>query len=177
VVEPLAAAIRAGDLPRALFEETIDARIFDAEPGPHPDRAALDRYVDRTAGHLMVLAARHLGAPEAALATVRGFACGTGIAALLRAMPELRARGRAPLPADVTIAGLAGDGLAALRAARAAHALIPPTATPALLAGWLADLRLRRAAADPDAVWRGDLEVSPFRARATLLARAASGRW
>ncbi len=108
---------------------------------------------------------------------MRTFAFGSGMAALLRAMPELRARGHAPLPPDVSVDGLARDGLAALAAARAGRAAMPPAVLPALLPGWLAELRLRRAAADPEAIWRGDLEVSPFRARATLLARAASGRW
>jgi hypothetical protein len=81
------------------------------------------------------------------------------------------------LPAGLSIADLAGGGLAALAAARAERGRVPPGAAPALLAGWLADLRLRRAAADAEAVWHGDLEVSPFRARAALLLRATSGRW
>ena len=63
VVEPLAEVIRAGDLPRGLFEETIAARLFDAGSAPHADRPALLRQIDRTAGHVMVLAALHLGAP------------------------------------------------------------------------------------------------------------------
>ena len=107
VVEPLAAAIRAGDLPRRLFEEMMAARVADAERAPHADRAALDLYIDHTAGHLMELAARHLGAEGAALPVVRDFARGAGTAALLRALPELRARGRDPLPAEVAVAALA----------------------------------------------------------------------
>ncbi|HRW15779.1 squalene/phytoene synthase family protein [Amaricoccus sp.] len=177
VVEPLAGAIRAGDLPRGLFEETIAARLFDAGSAPHADRPALLRQIDRTAGHVMVLAALHLGAPEAALDVVRRFALGTGIAALLRALPELRARGHATLPATVPIEALAAEGLQALAEARAARHLVPRAVLPALLPGWLAGLRLGRAAADPEAVWRGELEVAPIRARAALLRAAATGRW
>ena len=90
VVAPLAEAIRAGDLPRRLFEEMIAARLADAEAGAHADRAALELYIDHTAGHLMELAARHLGAEGAALPVVRDFARGAGTAALLRALPELQ---------------------------------------------------------------------------------------
>jgi phytoene/squalene synthetase len=177
VVEPLAAAIRDADLPRALFEEMIAARLADAEPAPHADRAALARHIDRTAGHLMELAARHLGADDAALPVVRDFAFAAGTAAWLRALPALRARGRRPLPPGVTAAALARDGLAAMARARAARAAVPRAVLPALLAGWQAERVLRRAAADPAAAEAGGLEVSAFRARAGLLWRAISGRW
>ena len=79
--------------------------VGDAERRPHADRAALELYIDHTAGHLMELAARHLGAEGAALPVVRDFARGAGTAALLRALPELRARGRDPLPAEVEVGG------------------------------------------------------------------------
>jgi 15-cis-phytoene synthase len=114
VVGPLAEAVRAGGLPVRLMEEMVEARVVDAEAAPHGDRAALDRYIERTAGHLMELAARHLGAGEGAVPVVRRFAYGAGVAAFLRAVPELRARGREPLPEGVAVAGLARDGLAAL---------------------------------------------------------------
>jgi phytoene/squalene synthetase len=178
VVEALATAIRAGDLPRRLFEEAVAARAGDAEARPHPDLAALCLYVDHTAGHLMELAARHLGAEGAALPVVRDFARGAGIAALLRALPELRARGRDPLPAEVEIGGLARDGLAALARARSRRDRVPAAAAPALLAGWQADRVLRLAAADPARALRpGGLEAADAVARAGLLWRAFSGRW
>jgi len=177
VVEPLAGLIRDADLPRRLFDEMIAARVLDAEPGPLPDRAAVDLYLDHTAGHLMELAARHLGAGGAALPVVRDFARGAGTAALLRALPDLRARGRDPLPPDTAVDALARDGLAALARARARRDRVPPAAAPALLTGWQAARVLGRAAADPGAVRPGALEVSPARARAGLLWRALAGRW
>ena len=177
VVEPLAAVIGAADLPRRLFEEMVAARAADAVPEPLADRGAVDLYIDHTAGHLMELAARSLGAEGAALPVVRDFARGAGTAALLRALPDLRARGRDPLPADVAVDGLARDGLAAIARARGHRGRVPAAALPALLAGWQAERVLRRTAADPAAVRPGGLEVSPARARAGLLWRAVSGRW
>jgi phytoene synthase len=177
VAEPLAAAILADDLPRRLFEEMIAARLADAEPGPLPDLAAVGLYVDHTAGHLMELAARHLGAEGAALPVVRDFARGAGIAALLRALPELRARGRDPLPPEVAPAILARDGLAAIERARSRRDRVPRAAAPALLPGWQADRVLARVAQDPTAIRPGGLETSEAAARGLLLWRAFTGRW
>ena len=134
-------------------------------------------YVDATSGNLMDLAARHLGASGAALPVVRRFARGAGVAALLRALPDLEALGRAPLPPGADVAEIAREGLAEIDAARADRAAVPPAAAAALLPGWLADIRLRRAVADPGCVLKGGLEVSEFRSRAVLLRRVATGRW
>lgn len=170
VVEPLAAAIRAHDLPRGLFDGMIEARGLDIEPGAVSSPALLDRYIAHTAGHLMELAARLLGARGAALAVVRDFAQGAGIAAWLRALPELAARGR-PGPAGLDPVVFARDGLALIARARARRAEVPAVAAPALLAGALAAPRLARAA-------RGEsMELSEFRVRSTFLLRGLSGRW
>jgi phytoene/squalene synthetase len=177
VTGPLAAVIRDADLPRRLFEEMVAARLLDAGPGPLADRGEVDLYLDHTAGHLMELAARALGAEGAALPVVRDFARGAGTAALLRALPDLRARGRDPLPADAPVEALARDGLAAIARARARRDRVPRSAAAALLPGWQAARVLRRAAADPSAVRPGALEVSPARARAGLLWRTLAGRW
>lgn len=168
VVEPLAATIASADLPRRLLDEMIAARQSDAE-SPLPD---VRSYIDHTAGNLMELAARHLGAEGGALPVVRDFGRASGTAALLRALPELGARGRAPLPDHLTPAGLARDGLAAHARARAHRDRVPPRALPALLPGWLARRTLRRAAAGETA-----LEPAPIVARAELLWRASTGRW
>lgn len=175
VVGPLAAAIRASGLPRAPLLALVSARR--QERAGFPGRAALLVHVDATAGNLMALAATHLGAGPDALPVVRDFARGAGLAAWLRAVPELAARGVAALPGDATPAGLASEGVAALAAARSRRARVPRPAVPALLAGWRADGILARAAADPGAVAAGGLEVSEARARAVLAWRALSGRW
>ena len=177
VVAPLAEAVAGGDLPQAPFDGMIAARMFDAGDAPFEDTDALRAYVDATSGNLMELAARHLGASDAAIPVVRRFARGAGIAALLRALPELKATGRAPLPPGADVAALAREGLAEIAAARAERATVPREAAAALLPGWLAELRLGRAAAEPEAVMSGGLEVSEFRARAALLRRVVTGRW
>ncbi len=177
VVAPLAEAVAGGELPQELFDGMIAARLFDAGDAPFDDLDALRAYVDATSGNLMDLAARHLGAAGAALPVVRRFARGAGVAALLRALPDLEALGRAPLPPGADIAEIARDGLAEIDSARADRAAVPPAVAAALLPGWLADIRLRAAIADPDAVMTGGLEVSEFRSRAVLLRRVATGRW
>ena len=177
VVEPLAATIVAADLPRRLFEEMVAARLTDAEAGPRADLAEIELYIDHTAGHLMELAARHLGAEGAALPVVRDFARGAGIAALLRALPELRARNRDPLPPEVTPSALARDGQQAIARARSRRGRVPRAVVPALLPGWQADRMLRRAAAEPGLLRPGALETSEATARAGLMWRAFTGRW
>jgi 15-cis-phytoene synthase len=175
VVLPLAEAVREAGLPHAVFEALIEARLADADPAPLPDRAAVDAYVGATYGGLMELAARHLGAGEPALPTVRRFAAGAGAAALLRAVPELRARGRDPLPADLDVAAWARAARAALAEARRARATVPRDCLAALLPGWRADAILARAEAEPGLA--APPEPSEFRARASLAARAFTGRW
>lgn len=171
VTEPLAETIRAAELPQALFEQTIAARLFDAHAAPHPDAAAAWDHVDRTAGNLMELAARHLGADAAAVAVVREFARGAGMAALLRARPEMAARNRDPLPQGADVAAMTAEARAAIARARARRSDVPAAVLPALLPGWLADVRLAQAA-------RGeDMEVSEFSARGRLLWTAMTGRW
>ena len=152
----------------------IAARLADAEAGAHADRAALDLYIDHTAGHLMELAARHLGAEGAALPVVRDFARGAGTAALLRALPELSARGRDPLPEGVAVEALARDGLAALARARGRRGRVPAAAAPALLAGWQAGRVLKARRRGPGRAAGGG--GRPWR-RAGLLWRSLSGRW
>ena len=168
VVEPLAAVIRDSDLPHRLFDEMIDARKLDVDP-PLLDPIG---YADHTAGQLMELAARHMGAEDAALPVVRDFGRAAGLAALLRARPELAVRGRDPLPPETAQPEIAREGLAALAQARAHRRRVPSAALPALLPGWLASRTLRLAAAGET-----HLEPPPIVARATLLWRAASGRW
>jgi 15-cis-phytoene synthase len=171
VLRPLAETVASADLPRRLLDGMIDARLSELD-GPVADAEALESYVDHTAGHLMELAARHLGAGGAALPVVRDFARGAGTAALLAALPELRARGRDPLPAGVDVAALARQGLAAIGRARAHRGRIPAAAAPALLAGWQADRVLRQVAEGRPAV-----AAAPAAARAALLWRGLTGRW
>src|SRR5258706_5215376 len=79
VVQALAAAIEAHGLPREKFEALIDARESDLEEEPPADLAALLRYAEASAGHLVALAARILSAggadaPAHAVGTPHGLA-------------------------------------------------------------------------------------------------------
>ena len=62
VAEVLADVIRTHDLPAALFHEMIDARLKDIEDRAFRDSAELMAHLDKTAGHLMWLAALCAGA-------------------------------------------------------------------------------------------------------------------
>ena len=127
----------------------------------------------------MELAARTLGAEGAALPVVRDFARGAGTAALLRALPALRARGRDPLPPGVA-RSMPSPATASPRSpapGAAATGCRAPRAA-ALLPGWQADRVLAKA---PRPTRRprsqGASRSSEARARAGLMWRALSGRW
>ena len=98
VAAPLAGVMRDAALPVEVLDAMIAARRWDIYRDPFDGAEALFAHLDATAGNLMWLAALALGAPASAEAPVRDFARGAGLAAWLRAAPELEARGRAPLP-------------------------------------------------------------------------------
>lgn len=179
VAAPLAELIRAAHLPVALLDAMAAARRREAWGDPFPDDAALAAHLDATAGNLMWLAARVLGAPASAEPVVRDFAFGAGLAAWLRAVPAFEARGRLPLPdgRPAAVAALAREGLARIARARAARAAVPRAAAPALLAGWQAAPLLARAAARPARVAEGRLALAEVHRRGLLAIRAVTGRW
>ncbi|MEM8570176.1 MAG: squalene/phytoene synthase family protein [Pseudomonadota bacterium] len=177
VVEPLSNAILAAGLPRHLMDETIDARIFDADAAPFKDAAALQVHVDRTAGHIMVLAAHLLGANEAATGVIRSYAQGIGLAAFVQALPDYAARRRAPLPSDVKAPALLDLAANKIAAARSSRAAVPRDLLPALLPGVIPALRLKRARAARNPMnWRAS-ELSEFERRAWFTWAAVTGRW
>lgn len=171
VAEPLHQLIRAAGLPRPVLDRMVAARRWDCWREPFDDIAALETYLDETAGGLMWLAALALGAPQGAETAVRAYGRAAGMANFLRAAPELAARGRQPLPAGSDIAALARDGLRWLAEARAGRADVPAVVRPALLAGWQTQGLLRQLAAG------GPAQLSEFARRGGLLWQVASGRW
>src|SRR3546814_9541410 len=66
VVQPLAEAIAARQLPRALLEAIIDARELDLDAEPPASLEALRGYVEGTSTSLVRLALHVLGADDAA---------------------------------------------------------------------------------------------------------------
>ncbi len=155
----------------------VAARRWDIYTDAFEDAAHLDEYVDATAGHLIWTAARLLG--PAAQSPVRDFAYGVGVANLLRAVPELEARGHKPL-VDGTAAGvqaLARKALARRGAAVKSRRDISGAAGAALIAGWQAKPVLAKAAAQPKAAAAGTLAPSALADTARLLTVSTLGWW
>jgi len=179
VLVPLAATLAEVELPPAALERLVEARRWDIWSEPFADRAAFDAYFDDTAGGLMWLAARALGAPADAEPVVRAAGWAMGLAGFLRAVPALVARGRVPLPdpRPEAVAALAREGLARLATARQARRAVPAAATAALLAGWQSGALLALVAADPARVAEGRVQRAEIARRGSLLWVAASGRW
>lgn len=177
VAGPLARVMAERGVDAAPLMALVEARRRDAWCEPFADGAAFDAYIEATAAGLMWVAAQALGTPATAEGAVRAAGWASGLAALLRAVPALEARGRRPLPdaGPEAIARLARSGLERLAAAR--RAPLPAEALPALRAGWRAAPCLRRALAEPGRVAAGRLEESDFARRAGLLRRTLLGTW
>lgn len=177
VAEPLAALWAEHALPVELGQQMIAARHWHIERAPFADIAAWLDHIDQSAGSLMWLAARILGAPDGAETATRAMGRASGIAQWLQAVPALQASGRAPMPAGADGAQMAQAGLDALAGARRARATVPSLAAPALLAGFQAGPVLQQALRDPARIDQGALGTSEFRRRGTLLLRGLSQRW
>lgn len=159
VLEALAPVIRDRALPGDLLRGLVTARAADADPASPPDP---ESYLAATAGGLMALSVRVLGEPADAAAAALGWA--QGAANLLRALPDLAARGRMPLsgvpPADrvalaeghatpalrAAVRTLAAEGLARHARGLALARMAPRSARPAFRAAWRAGPLLARAA-------------------------------
>lgn len=178
VAAPLHDLIHRVPLPLAVIERMIAARSWDIGTEPFADPAAFARYIDDTSGSLMWLAALICGAGPGAEPAVRDFGYAAGLAAFLRAVPVLEARGRRPLPEGrpAAVKALAEDGLRRLAAARRARATIG-AGQSALLAGWQAGALLRQAVAQPQRVAGATLGLSDFGRRGRLVWQSLTGRW
>ena len=175
VLAPLAEVIAAHQLPLDVLDRMAEARRWDIYKDAFEDPAAMDAYLEDTAGGLMWLSGKALGASEEA--ALRDYGWAAGLAAYLQAVPELAQRGRIPLldGRDDGVAALAQRGLD--RLARARKAGISRAARPALLAGWQAPGLLRMAAREPGRVGERTLQLSEFARRSGLLLQAFTGRW
>ena len=172
VAGPLHELIRDFGLPVDVLDRLIAARRWDIHRAPHAGPEALAEYLEDTGAGLMWLAARALGAPDGAETAIRAYGCASAAAGYLRAVPELEARGRQPLPQGMGVQDLARRGLDRLAEARAARRTVPKAVAPALLAGWQAEGLLRQVVAG-----RGSSDPSEARKRGRLLWQAFTGRW
>ncbi len=155
------------------LDELVAARRWDIYKDPFEDEAGFARYIDQTAGHLMLTAAEMLGAVDENTVRQAGYAA--GVAAWLQALPALEAAGRVPL-LDGTpsgVAGLAREGAQALDAARRARGGIARACVPALLLATAATPVLRHAISHPADVAEGLLPAPGF----GFNLRALTGRW
>ncbi len=106
VAEALLSAITEFGLPRAAFENYLEARMFDLFNDPMPSRGDLEGYCGETASTIMQLAALVLDSTAAPkhpdLAGHAG--CAQAITGLLRLLPLHRARGQCFVPRDILAA-------------------------------------------------------------------------
>lgn len=166
VLQVLARAIAAGDLPLHAFRNMIEARKTDLYDDPMPSMGDLEGYLGETAAALIQLAALVLAGEEALrTATVSGYAgVAMGIVGLMRSLPQARARGQCYIPRDLlarrgltaadVLAGRDNTAMAVVLAefrhvaenrlaeARAAQAELPLAALPAFLPASMADTYL-----------------------------------
>jgi len=175
VATPLSGVIGADEA--RLLDELVAARRWDIYKEAFEDQAHFDRYMDQTAGNLTWVAVRSLG--EADEGVVRDAAYAAGVAAWLRAIPELEARGRVPLLDGTTegVAALAGGAMERLARARQKRAKVSKASRPGLLHMGQADAILQAAVADPRSVGEGRLPDPVEADRLKLAFRAATGRW
>ncbi len=154
-----------------------EARRWDIYRDPFADEAGFDHYMDKTAGSVMWLSARSLGAADED--TVRAIGYAHGLANWMRAIPALEKARRVPL-LDGTLDGvqaLAARGLDRLSQARKQRNKISTAARPALMAAWQAQGILEQVYREPQRVAEGELVLSEFSKRFGLLWRSTTGRW
>ncbi|QGX98725.1 phytoene synthase [Roseovarius faecimaris] len=174
VTTPLAGVLDAEGA--AVLDDLILARRWDIYRDPFEDAAAFDDYLRKTSGHLMWAAARALGAGDELRPLVLEAGYAQGLANYLRAIPALEAAGRVPLVDGraEAVQALARTGLTRLGETRGR---LPKAIFPALLPAWKTAAVLKRAAADPQRVGAGALDISPLHSRLALMWRASRGRW
>ena len=100
---PLLEAIDTYALPKAAFQNYLDARIFDLYDDPMPTRGDLEGYCGETASAIIQLSSMILD-PEAAPrhAELAGRAgCAQAITGLIRLLPLHRSRGQCYVPRDI----------------------------------------------------------------------------
>jgi len=177
VLTPLADVIRAHDLQQQDFYDLIEARRRDTYAQPFTDIPQLWQYLQDTSGNLMAIAARLLGVGDDRIKAAQEYGTAAGLANYLLAVPELKARGRVPLPdqSDEAIRSMAREALDRLEQSRKSHPLKP--ALPALLTACQAPPTLKMAAKYPAKVGAGQLQRSEFRRKGRLLLNSMLGRW
>ena len=178
VAGPLHALIQQTPALAPLLDRIIEARRHDITRAPFASEADFDAYIEDTSATLLWAAALTLGASPDAETGFRALGWAAGLAAYLRAVPALTARGLTPLTDSdpKAIRTLAAEGLNHLTIARSQRQSFGPAA-PAALAAWQAAPLLRQAHTNPTRVAEGTLALSEFHKRGGLLWMALTGRF
>lgn len=144
VLEELAAAVRAHDLPQADFGALLYAREFDLESVTPDGIRGLENYADFTTTPLHRLACKILR-QETDEKILRDVATGYAVAGLVRAVPFHAAQGRRYVPEDVPLSDAVARAETLLTAGRGRKGF---TGAAAALGLYYAS-RLRKCAHDP----------------------------
>ena len=127
VAVPLADAIRACSLDRALLDRLLDARESDLEAEGPPDLAALERYAAATGGSLTALMLQASGVDSGpALEAGRQVGTAWALIGTLRAAPRSAAQGRVMLPVRPPRRGRDQCGAMCWRGGRSTDSLASP---------------------------------------------------
>jgi phytoene synthase len=127
VAHAVRAAVHRHDLPAALLDAMIDARMLDLSAAPFADDAAVRDYLWRTEGALFALMGRvvGLGGDGTAEAACRAAGQAYGLTRQLLALPRSLSLGRIPLAAtQVAAAGLSAHELLAGAGSTEAEGLV-----------------------------------------------------
>ncbi|MDO6727331.1 squalene/phytoene synthase family protein [Cognatishimia sp. 1_MG-2023] len=175
VVTPLASILSGRDV--SLLDRLIEARRWDIYKDPFENEAHYKRYLDDTAGNLLVTAVALVG--EADEAAVRQIAYADGLARWFQAIPKLEEQQRVPLVdgRPEALVALANDALTGLTSARRMLGRLNPDVASVLRSTWLAAPILKQVLASPSLVADGALGTSEFRKKFNLLAKSFKGSW
>ncbi|MDN5569556.1 MAG: squalene/phytoene synthase family protein, partial [Paracoccus sp. (in: a-proteobacteria)] len=149
--------------------DLAEARRCDCAREPFHTVDEVVTYIDATAGRLIWAAARRCGAPESTQEIVALQARGAGIAAWLRALPQLQALALGlarPDPEQAkALAALARDGL---RMAARQHRKLPGRTAAALYPGPRVPRLLAEIASGRMDPFEAQVALTPFQRRASL---------
>ncbi len=180
VMTPLLALVQKHDLPRVVLDDMINALQWMIYHEPHADQAALDRFINDTAGGVLRLAVQVSGGPLPDLQALAQLGYARGMAAWFRAVPALENYGRGAPLVDRSAEGvrlLAQEALAADVQARKMLKTVDKRLLPALRGGWMAPSVLGKTIKDPDLVFHGGLEPAEGISRLSLMWKTATGRF
>lgn len=168
VVTPLAGILTPEAANR--LADLVEARRRDISRDELGDWSEARDYVARTSGHLMAAAASVCGC-ERGLDLVQEYGCATGMAAYFIAQPVMARQGRHRIAGQDDRDRISMLAAAELVVIDRLGGEIPRSAHAAARTAWLARMRLKRIASDPDARLDGGPEASEFMRRLELLRR------